>query len=512
MGAAASAAGKKAAASPPAEGGGASPTAGAAAAAAGAATTPGGGAAATGDRMRDTGEGLFVLPEGPARGRRLEDYYAVPDREVGRGHYGVVRRGVRRADGARVAVKTIPKRRAVYVDMLRTEINILRELDHPNIVRLYDQFEDERVVHLVFELCAGGELFEPIADSTFRFTERQASRMVRKVLLAVKYCHDRSIVHRDLKPENMLLSAAGVEAELKVIDFGLATPIKAGEMLTRHVGTPYYIAPEVLAKSYGKSCDLWSVGVIAFTLMCGFPPFWGDTEREIYARVRRGFYAFEGPDWATRSAQSKDFIQKLLVMNPKRRLTVDEALAHPWIVHEGEGLEPHSRRIITRLRHYTSFPWLKRLGLAVIARSMDAQQELYAREVFESFELNDDHVMTATELMASLRHRGAGVTREEVESLLEGMDLNRDGIITFTEFAAAVMPRLYYLNERQVCDVFAVLDVDHDGVITLKDLQHLVGDDAFAAATLAESDLDGDGAITFADFAAVLTGNECNIL
>lgn len=424
------------------------------------------------------------------------------------GHYGVVRRGVRRLDGARVAVKTIPKKRAIYVDMLRNEINVLRSLDHINIVRLYDQFEDEKVVHLVFELCTGGELFEPIADQSFRFTERQASRLVRKMLLAVKYCHDRSIVHRDLKPENMLLSSGGVDSELKVIDFGLATHIKPAELLSRHVGTPYYIAPEVLEKRYGKACDLWSIGVITFTLLCGFPPFWGDTEREIYGRIRRGYYAFEGPDWQLRSQHSKDLIQKLLTMNPRRRLTVDEALCHPWIVHEGEVIDPHSKRIVSRLRRYTMFPWLKRLGLAVIAKSMDAQQEMYAREVFESFELNDDHVMTSVELQTSLRHRGINASRDEVDSLLEGLDLNRDGVVTFTEFAAAVMPRLYYLNERQVCDVFTVLDVDHDGLITLKDLQHLVGDDVFAAATLAESDLDGDGIISFADFAAVLTGSE----
>lgn len=158
------------------------------------------------------------------------------------------------------------------------------------------------------------------------------------------------------------------------------------------------------------------------------------------------------------------------------------------------------------------FPWLKRLALAVVAKAMGPVHEVYPREVFESFELNEDRVMKTRELQLSLRHRGVLATEAEAKCLLEGLDLNRDGVVTFTEFAAAVMPRLYYLNERQVCDVFAVLDVDHDGVISLKDLQHLVGDDAFAMATLAESDLDGDGVISFADFAAILTGNEPHIL
>lgn len=259
----------------------------------------------------------------------------------------MVRKGTRKSDGEMVAVKTIPKRRAVYVEMLRNEIGILNTMEHPHIISLYDEFEDERQVHLVFELCMGGELFEPIADQHFRFTERQASRLIRKTLDAVKFCHDRNVVHRDLKPENMLLSTPGVESELKVIDFGLATILKPGEVLTRHVGTPYYIAPEVLEKRYGKSCDLWSVGVIMFTILCGFPPFWGDTEREIYGRVRRGYYAFEGPDWQTRSQHSKDLIQRLLTMNPKRRLNVDDALSHPWIVHEGEVIDAQSRRLVS---------------------------------------------------------------------------------------------------------------------------------------------------------------------
>jgi Ca2+-binding EF-hand superfamily protein len=143
---------------------------------------------------------------------------------------------------------------------------------------------------------------------------------------------------------------------------------------------------------------------------------------------------------------------------------------------------------------------------------MSTQHEAYPREVFESFVLTDDRTITLTELMVSLRQRGIAASEREAVALLEGLDLNRDSIISMTEFAAGIMPRLYYLNEKQICDVFSVLDVDHDGEITFQDLQHLVGDDAFAAVTLAESDLDGDGVISFADFTAVITGGEPYIL
>lgn len=139
-----------------------------------------------------------------------------------------------------------------------------------------------------------------------------------------------------------------------MIDFGLATPVRQGEVLTKHVGTPYYIAPEVLEKRYGKECDVWSTGVITFTLLCGYPPFWGDSEREIYGRVRRGTYAFDGPDWMARSAYAKDLISRMLVMIPERRITVEGALAHRWIVHEGEVLDGRSRRLIGELHEYSS--------------------------------------------------------------------------------------------------------------------------------------------------------------
>jgi calcium-dependent protein kinase len=273
------------------------------------------------------------------------------------GHYGIVRRGIRRSDGARVAVKTIPKRRAIYVEMLRNEISILQSLNCANIIKLYDQFEDSKQAHLVFEYCAGGELIKPVVDQAVRFTERQAARIVRQMMDAVKYCHDRHIVHRDLKPDNMLLtsSSIGLESELKVIDFGLATHIRFGEVLTKHVGTPYYIAPEVLEKNYGKPCDMWSIGVITFAILYGYPPFWGDNEKEVYIRIRRGRYAFDEPHGDARSAHSKDFIHRLLVQDPVRRLTVDDALAHQWIVCEGEVIDPRSTTIISTYTHTHTF-------------------------------------------------------------------------------------------------------------------------------------------------------------
>lgn len=165
-----------------------------------------------------------------------------------------------------------------------------------------------------------------------------------------------------------------------------------------------------------------------------------------------------------------------------------------------------------RLRRYCQFPWLKRLALAVVARSLTTTQDQYCRECWIAFEMNEDGIMTPAHMRASLRARGLGATESEAAALVAGLDLNRDGVVTYTEFAAAVMPRLHYLSEAAVNDVFGVLDMDHDGCITFPDLQRLVGDDTFAAAVLSASDLDGDGKISLADFLAIISADEAHIL
>ena len=218
-----------------------------------------------------------------------------------------------------VAIKSVQKAKSRSVELLKNEIKIMQTLaGHPNVIALLDQFEEEAVVHLVMELCTGGELFERIVAAG-HFHEPEAAHMMRTILLALKHCHDASVVHRDLKPENFIFTSRLEGADLKMIDFGLSRQIVRGEILRARVGTPYYIAPEVLEKAYEKPCDLWSVGVMVYIMLCGYPPFWGDRDAEIFKKVRRGHFSFEGAEWDAVSEHAKDFIEKLLTMNPFER-------------------------------------------------------------------------------------------------------------------------------------------------------------------------------------------------
>ena len=252
------------------------------------------------------------------------------------------------ASGDGAAIKVIKKpssRRAVErVELLRAEVQILRSIQHPNIVRLYDVYESPNRLYLVMELLTGGELFDRIVGLG-RFSEDDARYFTFKMLNAVLYLHDRNICHRDLKPENILLATPEPEAELKITDFGLSkiSALPDDFLMTTRCGTPGYVAPEVLAQEvthgelrrYGTSCDCWSVGVIVYILLSAAPPFYGKTDAEMNRRIKQGQYKFPDKYWSHISQSAKDFICRLLTVDPTRRMSALEALQHDWVVSIG---------------------------------------------------------------------------------------------------------------------------------------------------------------------------------
>jgi calcium/calmodulin-dependent protein kinase I len=234
-----------------------------------------------------------------------------------------------------VAVKCIDRNGLPEEDesSLRQEVEILRSLDHPNIVKLLDFFEEEKFFYVVLEFLPGGELFERIVKKSF-YNEKEARDVVRTVCLGMKYCHDRGIAHRDLKPENLLLTTANDDAIVKIADFGFAKRScgVGSSLLETHCGTPVFMAPEILRnQSYSLAVDMWSIGVITYILLGGYPPFQESNTNRLFKKIVNGRYEFPEQYWGGVSDSAKDLIRGLLQVDPKTRFSVDDVLNHPWV-------------------------------------------------------------------------------------------------------------------------------------------------------------------------------------
>jgi tRNA A-37 threonylcarbamoyl transferase component Bud32 len=266
---------------------------------------------------------------GAGAGEKLEDKYEM-GKELGRGGFSVVRKGRNKFTGQEVAIKCINKKtlKKDELQLLSREISIMKKLHHKNIVQLHDIYETGNDLFLVLELVSGGELFDQIVERG-SYSEHDAANLIRQILEGVDYMHKHGVVHRDLKPENLLCASANL---IKIADFGLSKDVETGNLQTS-CGTPSYVAPEVLlGGQYDSEVDIWSVGVISYVLLCGFTPFYGDNQRQLFERILHAQFDFPSPEWDDISSSAKDFIRKLLVVNPAERLSAEQALKHPWIL------------------------------------------------------------------------------------------------------------------------------------------------------------------------------------
>lgn len=262
----------------------------------------------------------------------VEDFYTI-GKEIGRGAFSIVKEGTNKDDGEKYAIKIIEKKyiKKKHVEQLRREIDIMRKVDHPNVLALIDLFETEKELTLVMELVSGGELFFKIVEIG-SFTELNAAQIIFQVCEGVAYLHEHGIAHRDLKPENLLCQGEGKDMVIKIADFGLSKVFEGAAQLSTSCGTPDYVAPEVLTgENYGEAVDIWSVGVIAYILLCGFPPFYASSQNVLFEKILAADFDFPDPEWTDISDEAKNFIRHLIVKDPKQRYTAEECLRDPWL-------------------------------------------------------------------------------------------------------------------------------------------------------------------------------------
>jgi len=267
-------------------------------------------------------------PQEPV-GHIFRDCFTLEE-ELGRGGFSIVKRGVNKQTHESFAIKIIAKNQAEdEITLLKREIDIMTKLKHDHIIQLFDVFDEDDNIYLVLELVTGGELFDQII-SKGSYSERDAANIIRQILEAVAFMHTHGIAHRDLKPENVLVTGTNNDI-IKVSDFGLSKDF-GKEKLKTACGTPDYVAPEVLRGiQYDNTVDVWSIGVICYILLCGFPPFYGSTDQQIFEKIMKVDFDYPSPDWDEISDDAKEFIGAILVLDFRTRPSAEQCLEAPWI-------------------------------------------------------------------------------------------------------------------------------------------------------------------------------------
>jgi serine/threonine protein kinase len=295
----------------------------------------------------------------------LKENYKL-DKVLGEGSFAVVRKGIKKSTNEEFAVKIIDKTNLESDDQLalQTEVEILSQIDHPNIVKLHEIYDEKTRFNMVMELMTGGELFDRIVEKE-HYSEKEAADTIRPVVDAIRYCHSMGIAHRDLKPENLLYATTDPNSIIKITDFGLAKVIN-NDLMTTACGTPGYVAPEILiGKGYDNAVDYWSIGVIIYVMLCGFPPFFEDSNEKLFDAIKKGEYEFPSPQWDEISDYAKDLIKKLLVVDPYKRIDADGILKHPWIVGD---VTPRKNlpTVSAKIKEFNARRRLKRAQLLVL--------------------------------------------------------------------------------------------------------------------------------------------------
>ncbi|KAM1987328.1 hypothetical protein ACFX15_034612 [Malus domestica] len=441
----------------------------------------------------------------------IRDLYTL-GHKLGQGQFGTTYLCTEIATGSQYACKSISKRKLISkedVDDVRREIQIMHHLaGHKNIVTIKGAYEDSLYVHIVMELCGGGELFDRIIQRG-HYSERKAAELTRIIVGVVEACHSLGVMHRDLKPENFLLVNKDNDFSLKAIDFGLSVFFKPGQVFTDVVGSPYYVAPEVLLKHYGPEADVWTAGVILYILLSGVPPFWAETQQGIFDAVLKGYIDFESEPWPLISNSAKDLIRKMLCSRPSDRLTAHEVLCHPWICENGvapdRALDP---AVLSRLKTFSAMNKLKKMALRVIAERLSEEEIAGLREMFQAMDTDNSGAITFDELKAGLRRYGSTMKDTEIRDLMDAADVDNSGTIDYGEFIAATVHLNKLEREEHLVAAFRYFDKDGSGYITVDELQQACTEhhmtDVLLEDIIKEVDQDNDGRIDYGEFVAMM--------
>ena len=426
------------------------------------------------------------------------------------------------------AMKIIKKRKNKKNDEreILNEIEILKKLDHPKILKVVDFYSTLKKYYIITEYCHEGELFNEIIK-VGKFDEGQAAFIINQILKAITYCHKMNIIHRDIKPENIMIKNREKNGclQVKLIDFGTAKIFEKGHQENKYVGSSYYMAPEIIKRKYDEKCDLWSIGVIMYILLTGRPPFDGNDDDEILENVKKGVYDTYSYPYPLLSSHSKDLINKLLQYDPKKRISADQALEHPWFKtaefkkkDKVNTIAPElARELIQNMTKYRSDNILKCAVIAYLVHHITNTEECFeASKLFIKIDLNYDGKIEKHELIQGfIKYWGISKdeAEEKVDLIFKNIDTDFNGFIEYEEFVRAAVNSSIFMSQNYLKFAFNYFDRDASGDITYEEIKKRFTQNAKNVNPEVDQelkeifdsiDINGDGSISFNEFCKMM--------
>ena len=449
---------------------------------------------------------------------------------LGRGSFGIVYLVKQKELSRYFAMKVIKKtsKNKEEEENLMNEIEILRKLDHPNILKITDFYPLKNEYNIITEYCQEGELFDEIKANA-PFNEPLAAWYMRQILSAVSYCHSMNVIHRDLKPENILIVKRVKSGfhPIKIIDFGTAKVFQKEKSEHMLIGSAYYIAPEVLSRNYSELCDLWSCGVIMYILLTGRPPFNGINEEEIMKKIKEGNYDLTKYPWGIISKDAKDLIKGLLQVNPKQRYNAKDSLNHKWFQSEKiktnksvYGIKDRQvNKLVDNLMKYKSDNILRCAVIALLVHnSIQLNQAHDAVKLFNKIDKNGDGKISKEELFNGIQPYKKELSddelRKQIDAIFNNIDTDHNNYIEYEEFVRGAIDKNNFLSVNFLQFAFNYFDKDHDGGITYEEVKNkFYQSDKNKNSCKAQEqlqkafndiDINGDGKLSFEEFGKMM--------
>ena len=458
-------------------------------------------------------------------------------KKIGEGSYGKIYKVKNKQSGDIRAMKQILKSKIPDLNKFQNEIKILAMVDHPNIVRLFEVIEDDKYFNLFQELCTGGELSRKI--QTTQLKEKEIARIFNEIMSAVAYCHEKGIVHRDLKLENILFASESPDSPVKIIDFGFSVLLGKNNLnkdknnndngnnlkkfgfkrMKSKVGTLYYISPEIIKGNYDEKCDIWACGVILFILLCGYPPFSGSNDKEVYNIITQVKYDFNQPTWKNVSKYAKDLIKNMLTL-AKNRYTAKQVLNSKWLEIKLKDANEENMNYYLDYKHiakYKTYNKFKQAILTFIASRLNSDECKDIKNIFYNIDEDKNGFITFEDyrkyMINEFNIDDLIENEEEIKKGFKSMDIDFNNNIDYTEFLAANLDESIFLKEEKLKEAFRHFDINDTGAIKKEDLIKVLKlDDVedknkIVTSIIEENDFDKDGKINFNDFMKVMQSN-----